>query len=70
VAWDQWEDRNAILQNSENLVTQAEAAMIASRVQMKLETGIQGLLQGDRYLVDDHRVKNLQNGQLTLKLSG
>jgi hypothetical protein len=30
--------------------------MIASRVQMELETGIQGLLQGDRYLFDDHRV--------------
>jgi hypothetical protein len=25
VAWDQWEHRNAILHNSENLVTQAEA---------------------------------------------
>jgi hypothetical protein len=23
---------------------------------MELETGIQGLLQGDRYLFDDHRV--------------
>jgi hypothetical protein len=56
VAWDQWEHRNAILHNSENLVTQAEAVMIASRVQMQLETGIQGLLQGDRYLFDDHRV--------------
>jgi hypothetical protein len=32
----------------------AEAVMIASRVQMELETGIQGLLQGDRYLFDDH----------------
>jgi hypothetical protein len=30
--------------------------MITSRVQMELETGIQGLLQGDRYLFDDHRV--------------
>jgi hypothetical protein len=30
--------------------------MIASRVQMELETGIQGLLQGDRYLFDDRRV--------------
>jgi hypothetical protein len=30
--------------------------MIASRVQMELETGIQGLLQGDRYLFYDHRV--------------
>jgi hypothetical protein len=30
--------------------------MIAYRVQMELETGIQGLLQGDRYLFDDHRV--------------
>jgi hypothetical protein len=55
VAWDQWEYRNAILHNSENLVTQAEAVMIASGVQMELETGIQGLLQGDRYLFDDHR---------------
>jgi hypothetical protein len=44
------------LHNSENLVTQAEAVMIASRVQMELETGIQGLLQGDRYLFDYHRV--------------
>jgi hypothetical protein len=48
--------RNAILHNSDNLVTQTEAVMIASRVQMELETGIQGLLQGDRYLFDDHRV--------------
>jgi regulator of sirC expression with transglutaminase-like and TPR domain len=55
-AWDQWEHRNAILHNSENLVTQAESAMIASRVQMELETGKQGLLQGDRYLIEDHRV--------------
>jgi hypothetical protein len=45
-----------ILHNSENLVTQAESVMITSRVQMELETGIQGLLQGDRYLFDDHRV--------------
>jgi regulator of sirC expression with transglutaminase-like and TPR domain len=30
--------------------------MIATRVQMELETGIQGLLQGDRYLFDDHRL--------------
>jgi hypothetical protein len=30
--------------------------MLTSRVQMELETGIQGLLQGDRYLFDDHRV--------------
>jgi hypothetical protein len=56
VTWDQWEHRNAILHNSENLVTQAEAVMIASRVQMELETRIQGLLQGDRYLFDDHQV--------------
>jgi regulator of sirC expression with transglutaminase-like and TPR domain len=55
VIWDQLEQRNAILHNSENLVTQAEAVMIASRVQMEPETGIQGLLQGDRYLFDDHR---------------
>jgi hypothetical protein len=41
VAWDKWEHRNAILYNSENLVTQAEPVMIASRVQMELETGIQ-----------------------------
>jgi hypothetical protein len=56
VAWDQWEHRNAILHNSKNLITQVESVMIASRVQMELETGIQGLLQGDRYLFDDHRV--------------
>jgi hypothetical protein len=56
VAWDQWEHRNAILHNSENLITQAEAVMIASWVQMELETGIQGLLHGDRYLFEDHRV--------------
>jgi regulator of sirC expression with transglutaminase-like and TPR domain len=56
VAWDQWEHRNAILHNCESLITQAEAAMITSWVQMELETGIQGLLQGDRYLFDDHRV--------------
>jgi hypothetical protein len=56
VTWDLWEHRNTILHNSENLVTQAEAVMIASQVQMELETGIQGLLQGDRYLFDDHRV--------------
>jgi hypothetical protein len=56
VAWYQWKHRNAILHNTKNLITQAEASMIASRVQMELETGIQGLLQGDRYLFDDHRV--------------
>jgi hypothetical protein len=56
VTWDQWEYRNVILHNSEKLFTQAEAVMIASWVQMELETGIQGLLQGDRYLFDDHRV--------------
>jgi hypothetical protein len=44
VAWDQWEHRNAILHNPENLVTQAAAVMFASRVQIELETGIQGLL--------------------------
>jgi hypothetical protein len=48
VAWDQWEHRNAILHNSKNIVTQAEAVMIASRFQMELETGIQGLLHCDR----------------------
>jgi hypothetical protein len=52
VAWDQWEHRNGILHNSENLISQAESEMIASRVQMELETGIQGLLQDDRYLFD------------------
>jgi hypothetical protein len=56
VAWDQWEHTNEILHKSENLVTQAEAVMIASRVQMELETGIQGLLQGDKYLFDDRPV--------------
>jgi hypothetical protein len=56
VACDQWENRNAILHNSDNLFTQAEAVMIASQVQMELETGIQGLLQGDIYLFDEHRV--------------
>jgi hypothetical protein len=56
VALGQWEHRNAILHNSENLVTQAEAVMIASWVQMELENGIQGLLQGDRNLFDDHRI--------------
>jgi hypothetical protein len=30
--------RNAILHNSENIVTQVETVMIASRVQMELET--------------------------------
>jgi hypothetical protein len=49
-------NRNAILHNSENLITQAESVMMASWVQMELETGIQGLLQGDRYLFDGHRV--------------
>jgi regulator of sirC expression with transglutaminase-like and TPR domain len=29
---------------------------MASRVQMELETGIQGLLQVDRSMFDDHRV--------------
>jgi hypothetical protein len=56
VTWDQWEHRNATLHNSENLVTQAEAVMIAFRFQMELETGIQRLLEGNRYLFDDHRV--------------
>jgi hypothetical protein len=56
VAWDQWEHRNLMLYNSENLITQAESVMIASRVQMELETGIQGLILGDRYLLDDHGV--------------
>jgi hypothetical protein len=56
VACDQWEHRNEILHKSENLVTQAEAKIIAPRVQMELETGIQGLLQGDNYLSDDRRV--------------
>jgi hypothetical protein len=56
VAWDQWEHRNTILHKSEILVTQAEAVIITSRVQMELENGIQGLLQGDIYLFDDHQV--------------
>jgi hypothetical protein len=56
VSWYQWEHRNAILHNSDNLITQAEAVMITSWVQMELETRIQGILQGDRYLFDDHRV--------------
>jgi hypothetical protein len=51
VAWDQWEHMNVIIHNSENLVTQS--VMIAYRVQMELETGMQGLLQRDRYLFDD-----------------
>jgi hypothetical protein len=56
VAWGQWEHRNAILRNSNNLVTQTESVMITSWIQMELETGIQGLLQGDRYLFDDRQV--------------
>jgi hypothetical protein len=55
--WDQWKHRNVILHNSENLITLSEAVMITSLVQMELETGIQGLLQGDTYLFDDRRVK-------------
>jgi hypothetical protein len=47
---------NVILYNSDNLVMQTEAVMIISRIQMELETGIQGLLQGNMYLFDDHRV--------------
>jgi hypothetical protein len=39
VAWDQWEHKNKILHTSENLVTQAEAVMIASRFKMEVETG-------------------------------
>jgi hypothetical protein len=54
VAWDQWEHRNAILNDSENLTTQAEAVMIFSRVQIELATEIQGILLGDRYLFHDH----------------
>jgi hypothetical protein len=30
MAWDQWDHRNAILNNSDNLITQAEAVMISS----------------------------------------
>jgi hypothetical protein len=56
MVWDQWEHRNAILDNSERLITKSEAAMIASPVQMELETGIQRPLQGDRYLFDDRWV--------------
>jgi hypothetical protein len=37
VVWDQWEHRNAIFHKYENLVTQAESVMIASRVHMELE---------------------------------
>jgi hypothetical protein len=36
VAWDQWEHRNEILHKSKNLITQAEATMISSWVQMEL----------------------------------
>jgi hypothetical protein len=40
LTWDQWEHRNVILHNSENLVTQAHSVMISSWVQMELETRI------------------------------
>jgi hypothetical protein len=40
----------------ENLVTQSDAVIIAYWVQMELESGIQGLLQSDSYLFDDHQV--------------
>jgi regulator of sirC expression with transglutaminase-like and TPR domain len=43
--------------------------MIASRVQMELETGIQGLLQGDRYLFDDHRVTKSANWTVDSQVS-
>jgi hypothetical protein len=64
VAWDQWEHSNMILHKSENLVTQAESVMIESRVHMELETGIQGLLQGDEYIFDGHRV--VKSAKLTV----
>jgi hypothetical protein len=42
------------MHKSENLVTHVESAMTAYQVQMELETGIQGLLQGHMYLFDEH----------------
>jgi Fe-S cluster biosynthesis and repair protein YggX len=69
VAWDQWEHRNVILHNSKNLVTQTESVMIASRVQMELETGIQGLLQSNRYRFDDCRVAKSVNWTVDSKVS-
>jgi hypothetical protein len=63
------EHRNAILHNSENFVTQAESVMITSRVQMELEIGIQGLLQGDRYLFYDHRIAKSANWTVNSQVS-
>jgi hypothetical protein len=60
---------NAILDNSDNLITQAESVMIPSCVQMELETGIQGLLQGDRYLFDDRRVAKSANWTVASQVS-
>jgi hypothetical protein len=56
VAWDQWDHRNEILHRHKNLVTLAEAAVITTPVQEKLVIGIQGILSGDKYLFQEHRV--------------
>jgi regulator of sirC expression with transglutaminase-like and TPR domain len=36
---------------------------------MELETGIQGLLQGNRYLFDDHRVTKSAKGTVDSQVS-
>jgi hypothetical protein len=56
VAWDQWGHRNDILHRHENLVNLAEAAVIATHVQEELAIGIQGMLSGDKYLFQEHRM--------------
>jgi hypothetical protein len=44
--------------------------MIASRVQVELETGTQGLPQGRKYLFDDHRVAKYVKWTVDSQVSG
>jgi hypothetical protein len=56
VVWYQWDHRNNILHWHKNLVTLAEVAVIANRVQEELAIGIQGIRSYDKYLFQEHRV--------------
>jgi hypothetical protein len=68
VTWDQWDHRNEIFHRNENMVTLAEAAVIATCVQEEL--AIQGILSGNKLLFQEHHVATALDWSTEKKTNG
>jgi hypothetical protein len=50
VSWDQWEHRNEVVHNQENLVSQSETDQLHGWIREAIRTGSGLVLTGDQYL--------------------